>query len=1044
MAQNTRQTKLFAAEDYTVVYESYINANFQAYDYDTIRTSMVDYVRNNYPENYNDWIESAEFVAILDVVAQFGHNLAYRVDLNTRNNFLSTATRQESVYKLAEFLGYTPRRNVPAFGEMKVVSIKTNEAVIGSEGTSLGGKEIRYESANNVNNIDDFLTVMNSVLQSSNTFGSPKKQLVLDSIMTQFYDLNSTSNQIKFDITGYADGLSETFNIISVDYDNDNDIIIEKAPDPASSFGIYYKNDGRGLSSADTGFFVGVKQGALQFSDFEIETPIDNLTLDIDQNNINQTDIWVQTINSDASVVKKWTKVKDTNSENTTYNSIASGVRDIFSAKTRKNNQVSVQFPDKLFGNVPTDNIRVWYRTSINSSYVVRPDDLSNKKVIIEYVGLDGNVYSATLSVQLKKNIVTGSVSETLDSIRENAPKVYASQDRLITSEDYNSVLSAQVSGVMKVKSINRTFTGHSRYVDFNDPTGTYSSLDVFGKDGKLYKQSHLKTSSSSNGESAAVVFQKYIKPLPSDDELINLYYDKFRGLFETLKTTYAYDPTTLPQVWNTPSSSASTASSGYLQEENGVEVTRVGSSQTNYMQFVVPGALIKFKHVDLVTSDITYTWSKVVNVFADGLGIDKTGTQAGQASGLRSNGQGAITLDQIVKNGSTMEIIYPGFSRLFTTRESEIIVEYLAANKSFSLRYDYKNNSWELDNTPTFNSEIPEEMTDTDWLIYVEYMSEENSFQISTRTTSYFINSAKVSFSNINNELELDGYTRKAYRDSLNIFKYIGNTTETGTFYVYGYDADSDGITDSHTVTLSLVDADNDSRPENPDAFYELIGSETVTVDEEELSGDDELRFEWEHVSASNQVIDPSFTNIIDVYVLNTAYDTLYRNWLTTGKGTEPQAPTSYELSKQFININNKKAMSDSVIYKPVTYKPLFGPQASDELSARFRFIKLPNVTVTDNDIKTQCVTAINEFFAVNNWDFGETFYFTELAAYVHKKLVGLISSFVIVPQGTGSVFGDLFQITPEADEMFIPDVSLTDIDIILNITDANIRTGQ
>ena len=179
-------------------------------------------------------------------------------------------------------------------------------------------------------------------------------------------------------------------------------------------------------------------------------------------------------------------------------------------------------------------------------------------------------------------------------------------------------------------------------------------------------------------------------------------------------------------------------------------------------------------------------------------------------------------------------------------------------------------------------------------------------------------------------------------------------------------------------------------------------------------------------------------------MYVLNTAYDTLYRNWLTTGKGTEPQAPTSYELSKQFININNKKAMSDSVIYKPVTYKPLFGPQASDELSARFRVIKLPNVTVTDNDIKTQCVTAINEFFAVNNWDFGETFYFTELAAYVHKKLVGLISSFVIVPQGTGSVFGDLFQITPEADEMFIPDVSLTDIDIILNITDANIRTGQ
>ena len=245
MAQNKRQNKLFAAEDYTVVYESYINANFQAFDYDTIRTTMVEYVRNTYPENYNDWIESAEFVALLDVVAQFGHNLAYRVDLNTRNNFLSTATKQESVFKLAEFLGYSPRRNVPAFGEMKVVSVKTNEAVIGSEGTSLGGQDIRFETTTDVNNIDNFITVMNAVFQTSNNFGSPKKQVMLDGVSTQFYDLNNTASQIRFDISGFADGNQVSYNLISVDYDTTSQTIVEKSPDPQSSFGIYYKNDGK-------------------------------------------------------------------------------------------------------------------------------------------------------------------------------------------------------------------------------------------------------------------------------------------------------------------------------------------------------------------------------------------------------------------------------------------------------------------------------------------------------------------------------------------------------------------------------------------------------------------------------------------------------------------------------------------------------------------------------------------------------------------------------------------------------------------------------
>ena len=86
MAQKLRQTRLFAAEDYMAVYDSYLNANFKAYDFDTIRQSMVEYIRETYPESFNDWVESADFVALLDVIAQFGHNLAFRLDLNTRNN----------------------------------------------------------------------------------------------------------------------------------------------------------------------------------------------------------------------------------------------------------------------------------------------------------------------------------------------------------------------------------------------------------------------------------------------------------------------------------------------------------------------------------------------------------------------------------------------------------------------------------------------------------------------------------------------------------------------------------------------------------------------------------------------------------------------------------------------------------------------------------------------------------------------------------------------------------------------------------------------
>jgi len=103
MAQGARQSSLFAAEDFSVVYESFAQANLQAYDFDTIRNAMVDYINTNYPENFNDWITSSEFTSLIELMAFLGHNLAFRADLGARENFLSTAERRESALRIAEF-----------------------------------------------------------------------------------------------------------------------------------------------------------------------------------------------------------------------------------------------------------------------------------------------------------------------------------------------------------------------------------------------------------------------------------------------------------------------------------------------------------------------------------------------------------------------------------------------------------------------------------------------------------------------------------------------------------------------------------------------------------------------------------------------------------------------------------------------------------------------------------------------------------------------------------------------------------------------------
>ena len=44
MAVNSRQNNLFAAEDWSVAYQAYSQVDFQAYDFDTIRNAMVEYI----------------------------------------------------------------------------------------------------------------------------------------------------------------------------------------------------------------------------------------------------------------------------------------------------------------------------------------------------------------------------------------------------------------------------------------------------------------------------------------------------------------------------------------------------------------------------------------------------------------------------------------------------------------------------------------------------------------------------------------------------------------------------------------------------------------------------------------------------------------------------------------------------------------------------------------------------------------------------------------------------------------------------------------
>jgi 5'(3')-deoxyribonucleotidase len=142
-------------------------------------------------------------------------------------------------------------------------------------------------------------------------------------------------------------------------------------------------------------------------------------------------------------------------------------------------------------------------------------------------------------------------------------------------------------------------------------------------------------------------------------------------------------------------------------------------------------------------------------------------------------------------------------------------------------------------------------------------------------------------------------------------------------------------------------------------------------TLDYKVYAGRDNLKFQYVHNASINRRIDPSVSNIIDVFVLPRSYDNDYRKFLAGGLTLPPEEPTSDALRIAYgTKLNAIKSISDEIIYHPVTYKVLFGKTAVVELQSQFKVVKNPSKNITDTDLKVRIVSAINEFFDINNWE--------------------------------------------------------------------------
>ena len=1127
MTTTSRQNNLILNQDWTRIYQTFRNADFKSYDFENLRRVIITYLRENYPEDFNDYIESSEYLALIDAVAFLGQSLAFRIDLASRENFIELAETKESVLRIARMLSYNAKRNIAAKGLLKFTSVTTTEDILDSNGRNLQQQIISWNDPTNTNWLEQFILVLNSAMADNTEFGRSQGSAIIQGTSTEQYRFRTTSTDVPiYSFSKTVSGRGMLFEIVSTAFKN-SETIYEEPPVPGNQPGFVYKNDGTGPGSPNTGFFFMFKQGTLALADFGIGVPTPNEKIAIDAADINNDDVWLFSLNSAGAQQTEWSKVSALAGNNIAYNSLSQNIRNIYSITTKENDTIDLVFADGVYGNLPQGSFRVFYRTSNGLSYTVSPNELRGINIGISYLNKSGVEHTLTVGLALQSTVANSAASESIDSVRTNAPAVYYTQNRMITAEDYNLAPLSSSQNIIKIKSINRTSSGISRNFDIIDASGKYSSINAFGDDGYIYKQESEETLEFKFDSRIAVInfVRQNIESKFADADVYNFYFTKFDKILFTDSNT----------VWQSVTSSTPT---GYFKNIIDNTLLKVGTYSTSSLKYLLTGALIKFvapvgyyfmpngtltAGLPEQSGATTFKWTKVVSVVGDG-------TNAGR--GILTNGLGAVKFSDNIPTGAVANRIVPRFvNDLDTALETEI-VNQCSQNLNFGLRYESITSTWKIITSSNINlvndfglgkaGDVTNTNADSSWL--VAFVKESDRYVVKIRLLSYVFGSISQNrFYFDTNEKRYNDQLGSVVKDQVKILgintgsNFVTELRQDLAFEISDTIKFDDGYESTSEIKLSFQDSDDDGVIDNPDAFEQIVGVDTelnylffketvdqygtttyqlvdnsdnsilirekesvvdftdtvtypdgqliyfYTVDEDAVKivnrttntfdldrsyraniGRESLKFQYIHNASVDRRIDPSSSNIIDIFMLTKSYDEAFRIYLAGGSTVAPEPPSTDSLRITFgSNLSAIKSISDEIIYHTVKYKVLFGSKADPKLQATFKVVKNPGQSINDNDLKVRVIAAINAFFDVNNWDFGDRFYMGELTTYILNSTAPDISNIVICPKQSSQSFGSLFEIQSRSDEILISGATVADVEIVTAITAAEIGSA-
>ena len=134
--------------------------NFTDLDFDQIKTSLKDYLREN--SNFTDYdFEGSNLSSIIDVLAYNTYINSYNANMISNEVFIDSATLRENVVALARNIGYTPRSTTAAKAiisffvnttgfSTKPVTLTLRKGIVGTSASRFGSESYSFSTPSDI------------------------------------------------------------------------------------------------------------------------------------------------------------------------------------------------------------------------------------------------------------------------------------------------------------------------------------------------------------------------------------------------------------------------------------------------------------------------------------------------------------------------------------------------------------------------------------------------------------------------------------------------------------------------------------------------------------------------------------------------------------------------------------------------------------------------------------------------------------------------------------------------------------------------------